>query len=632
MPHNIKPMLAKLADEAFDDKDWLFEIKWDGYRAIAEFYDGKVHLYSRRGITYNIKYSSITDGLSNLSRNAILDGEIVVLDEEGHPDFQRLQNSSNEPDEALYYYVFDLLYLDEEILFKVPVVKRKKLLKKLIENLDEPQIRYSDDVSEQGKALFEESKRNALEGIIAKKKSSSYRPGKRSGSWLKIKTEMEQEAVIGGFTDPRGSRKHFGSLVLGVYEGDDLKFIGQCGGGLNSKKLKDLRKKFDPLIIESSPFVDKNIDLNTPATWLKPKLVCEVKFSEWTQGGSMRQPIFKGLRDDKEPKEVKREKTTEVKSSSNSNSAKTNKKMSKKKENEDSIHVKGHELKLTNLDKVLWPDGGYTKGDVIEYYRQTSDFILPYLKNRPESLLRHPNGIDGKSFFHKDMEDLPPEWVKTIEIESESNDKTINYLLCNNKSTLTYMNQLGCIEINPWLSRTSNLDKPDYCVIDIDPDENNYEDIVEAAQAVKEVLDRAGAKGYPKTSGATGMHIYIPFNGKYSYEQSKNFAKLIATFAHKELPDLTSLKRNPKKRKGLIYLDFLQNSRSQTLAAPYSLRPKPKATVSTPLKWGEVKKGLTPRDFTIENIHERLDEVGDLFEPVRGKGIDMESCLEKLEE
>ncbi len=626
-------MLAKTADDPFDDEDWLFEIKWDGYRAITEFYDGKVHLYSRRGITYNIKYAPITEALAHLSHNAILDGEIVVLDEEGHSDFQRLQNSANEPDEALYYYVFDLLYFDSETLFEESLTKRKELLKELIDDLEHPHIRYSDHVSKQGTAFFEESKRNELEGIIAKKKESTYRPGKRSGNWLKIKTEMEQEAVIGGFTEPRGSRKYFGSLVLGVYEDNELCYAGQCGGGFSDKKLKKLRKKFDPLIIENSPFTDKNIDLNTAPTWLQPVLICEVKFTEWTEGGAMRHPVFKGLRKDKKPEEVRRVKTTEVVKRDSSNNSKMSKKMSKKKKNEDSIHVKGHELKLTNLDKVFWPDEGYTKGDVIEYYRQVSNFILPYLKKRPESLLRHPNGIDGKSFFHKDMEDLPPEWVKTIEIKSKSDeDKIINYLLCNNKSTLTYMNQLGCIEINPWLSRTSNLDKPDYCVIDIDPDKNDFEDVVEAAQAVKEVLDKAGAEGYPKTSGATGMHIYIPFNGKYSYEQSKNFANLVATLAHKKLPDITSLKRNPKKRKGLIYLDFLQNSRSQTLSAPYSLRPKPKATVSTPLKWNEVKKGLTPQDFTIENIHERLDEIGDLFEPVRGKGIDMEKCLEKLEE
>ncbi len=631
-------MLAKIADEPFDDEDWLFEIKWDGYRAITELNDGKVHIYSRRGITYNIKYAPITEALSNLSENCILDGEVVILDEEGRPDFQRLQNSANEPDEALHYCVFDLLWLEGNVLFKESLAKRKELLKELIDDLDHPQVRYSDHINGRGKAFFEESKKNNLEGVIAKKKDSSYRPGKRSGNWLKIKSEMEQEAVVGGFTEPRGSRKHFGSLVLGVYEDDKLQFIGQCGGGFNAEKLKNVHQKLKPLVIDHSPFTDTgNIDLNTPATWVKPELVCEVKFTEWTGDGSMRHPVFKALRYDKEPKKIKRVKQSRSGSLPDKNQegkgskkSKVKKNMVKNKENEQVIHVKGQELKLTNLDKVFWPDEGYTKGDVIDYYRKISDYILPYLKKRPESLLRHPDGIEGNSFFHKDMEDLPPEWVETIEIE-KSNGEVINYLVCNNKSTLSYMNQLGCIAINPWLSRTVKLDKPDYCVIDIDPDKNDFDEVIEAAQAVKEVLDEAEMEGYCKTSGATGMHMYIPLNAKYTYEQSKNFANLIVALAHEKLPDLTSLKRNPKKRKGLIYLDFLQNSKSQTLAAPYSLRPRPKATVSTPLEWDEVKKGIKPQDFTIENIHERLDEKGDLFEPARGKGIDMEKCIDRLE-
>ncbi len=630
-------MLAKVADEPFDGEKWLFEIKWDGYRAITEANDGKTDIYSRNGISFNIKYSSITDALSDLNHNVILDGEIVVLDEDGRSHFQKLQNFDQEEDEGLFYYVFDLLYLDDHALFEEKLTDRKELLKELVSKLGHPQIRYSDHVLDKGIDFFKEAQNSELEGIIAKKKNSKYLSGKRSRQWLKIKTANQQEAVIGGFTEPSGSRKYFGSLVLGVYENDNLQFIGQCGGGFSDKKLKELSKKIESLIIDHSPFTENNLDLNTPATWLKPELICEVSFAEWTESGSMRQPIFKGLRIDKEPEEVKREMTKESLESKNVNKTKKSKTMSKKKKKkntkkkEKSIHIKGHELSLTNLDKVFWPDEGYTKGDVIEYYREVSNYILPYLKKRPQSMFRQPDGIESNSFFQKDVEDMPPEWVTTIDIYSESNDDEITYLVCNNKSTLTYMNQLGCIEINPWLSRTVKPDKPDYCIIDLDPDGNEFDEVVETAQAVKEVLDRAEANGYCKTSGATGMHIYIPLNGKYSYDQSRDFAELIASLTHELIPDLTSLERSPKKRKNKIYLDFLQNRQSQTLAAPYSLRPKPEATISTPLEWEEVKKGLTPQEFTIETIHDRLKDKGDLFKPVRGKGIDMEKCLQNLE-
>lgn len=625
-------MLAKRTDEPFDGQDWIFEIKWDGYRTIAEIIDGKVDIYSRNGLSFNIKFSIITEALSDFSHSAILDGEIVMLDEKGRANFQQLQNNARQKEDNLYYYVFDLLYLDGHLLFDESLIERKELLKNLISKLDEDHIRYCDHIQKDGNAFFDTATDNKLEGIIAKKKSSKYQPGKRSSSWLKVKVVNEQEAVIGGFTEPSGSRKYFGSLILGVYESDELHYIGQCGGGFSNKKLKELNKKLEPLIIGQSPFAEKNIDLNTPPTWLKPGLVCEVSFSEWTEGGVMRHPIFKGMRIDKEPEQVKREKSSSTSEKKNSKTSKKENKMAQKEKNEGSIHVKGHELKLTNLDKVFWPDEGYTKGDVIEYYRAISDYILPYLKKRPQSMFRQPDGVDGNSFFQKDVEDMPPDWVATTDIYSESNDEDITYLVCNNKSTLTYMNQLGCIEINPWNSRIGNLDKPDYCIIDIDPDKNSYDEVIETAQAVKEVLDRAEADGFCKTSGATGMHIFIPLNQKYTYDQSRDFAELIASLTHELLPDLTSLKRSPKKRKKQIYLDYLQNRKAQTLAAPYSLRPKPKATVSTPLKWDEVKKGVEPQDYTIENIRNRINKKGDLFKEVRGKGIDMEKCLQKLKQ
>ena len=292
--------------------------------------------------------------------------------------------------------------------------------------------------------------------------------------------------------------------------------------------------------------------------------------------------------------------------------------------------INKHKLTLTNLDKIYFPAGRYAKGDVIDYYRKISKYILPYLKDRPESLHRYPNGIKRQSFYQKDVDHMPPEWAKTVEIYSESNDKNIKYLVCNDEATLIYMANLGCIEINPWSSRTSNLDKPDYLVIDLDPEEISFDNVIKVAIEVRKVFDKAGAKSFCKTSGATGLHIYVPLKAKYKYEAVREFAHLIVKLVNEKLPGITSMERSPSKRKKKVYLDYLQNSKGQTLAAPYSLRPKPGATVSTPLHWKEVKKGLSPRDFNIKNIFKRLERTGDIFKGVMGKGIDIERCLKNL--
>jgi len=289
------------------------------------------------------------------------------------------------------------------------------------------------------------------------------------------------------------------------------------------------------------------------------------------------------------------------------------------------------EVKLSNLKKIFWPKEKITKGDVINYYEKISPYILPYLKDRPESLNRHPNGINGGSFFQKDVDHMPPAWVKTQKVFSESTDSDINYLVCNDKETLLYMANLGCIEINPWFSTTKHLEKPDYAVLDLDPEEIGFDKVIEVAQATHNILEKLKVLNYCKTSGATGLHIYIPLGAKYSYEQAKHFIQLIAALVNKKLPDITSLERRPANRKKKIYLDYLQNRKGQTLAAPYSLRPKPGAPVATPLEWREVKKGLKPTDFHIKNIFTRLNKKGDLFKPVLGKGIDLSTTLKRIE-
>ncbi len=619
MPRNVKPMLATLVKEPFNDPNWLFEVKWDGYRAITELSRQKALMYSRNAQPFNELFAPIVEEVEKFQFDAVLDGEVVVLDEKGKSSFQLLQNYQNTGTGRLVYYVFDLLYYNGRGLTSLPLVQRKNILKNILPESES--VKYSDHVEENGIEFFSLAKKQTLEGVIAKNSQSEYKIGRRSSDWLKIKTHQRQEAVIAGFTEPRGSRKKFGALVLGVYKGKDLVYIGHTGGGFNEKNLKTVYERLVPLITKDSPFKVKP-KTNAPVTWVKPKLLAEISFSEWTSDGHMRQPIFQGLREDKQAREAVQENPKKM--------AKAFSKTKLASSEEQIVKIGGKELKLTNQSKIYWPKEKYTKGDLINYYREVSSFILPYLKDRPENMNRHPNGIDGESFYHKDVTQKHPKWVKTKKIYSESNEEFINYLVCQNEATLIYMANLGCIEINPWNSRITSLEKPDYMVIDLDPEDIKFQEVVRVAQTVHKILDKYEVPNYCKTSGATGLHVYVPLGARYDYEQSKQFAHLIATLVNAELPDITSLERSPKKRQKRIYLDYLQNRKGQTLAAPYSARPKPGATVSTPLEWKEVNSRLDPKDFTIKNIFKRLDKKGDLFKPVLGKGIDLEKVLKKL--
>jgi bifunctional non-homologous end joining protein LigD len=618
-------MLAKEIDKPFDDKDWLFEIKWDGYRAIAEKNKKIILLYSRNGLSFLSTYPIVADQISIIKEDVVIDGEIVVLNSDGNPDFQLLQHYSENQDKPIQYHVFDLLELNGHDTTQLPLTDRKELLKKIIPANEV--IKYSDHILKDGKYFFQVSKEKNLEGIMAKKCDSKYYPGERTNEWLKIKHHKTQEAIIAGYTQPAGSRKYFGALILAIKNGNKLEYIGHTGGGFNHKSLKEMYEKLQPLIQEKSPF-DKKIKTNTPVTWVRPELICEVKFSEITADGKLRHPIFLHLRSDKNINEVNMTNTKKV-SGAKLKDTETEDIIS----SDDKIFTFGKiKLKTTHLNKVFFPDDGITKGDVIDYYISMSDYILPYLKGRPESLLRNPNGINQKGFFQKDAAGNVPSFVKSKKIFSESNQKEIDYIVCDNQATLTYLNNLGCIEINPWHSTINKLDKPDYLIIDIDPsDENNFEQVIEAANAVKEILDKAGAPSFCKTSGSSGLHVYVPTGKQYTYEQVKDFAYIICMMAHNKLPDFTTLERNLQKRGNKhIYMDYLQNRRGQTIASVYSLRPKPGATISTPLLWEEVKKGLSPKQFTIHNVFERVKKNGDLFKDVLGKGIDLNKCLEKL--
>lgn len=609
LPHTLHPMLAKSAEKAFKDEDWIFEIKWDGYRAIAERQSGMIKLYSRKFIDFGKKYPSIIAALNNIPGDFVLDGEIVVLDESGLPNFQFLQDWDTGKKGILVYCIFDLLYKDGRTFFDVPLIERKEILRGLVD--DKPQIIFSDYVSGDGEALFEAAKEKGLEGIMAKRKSSGYHPGIRSDSWLKIKSLRRQEAVVAGYTEPRGGRKHLGALILGLYEDSKFKYIGHTGGGFDDEWLQLIKKKLDKIKTKKPPF-EEVPKTNAPVTWVKPEVVCEVKFQEWTQDGHMRQPIFLGLREDKVPSEVVREEISNLE------------KNSKGVLSDETL------LKVTNLEKIYWPESGYTKGDLIAYYRNISSVILPYLEGRPQSMHRFPNGINGQSFFQKNVDHMPPDWVKTVSIRSESEDRSLNYLVCDDEPTLIYMANLGCIELNPWSSRVASLDNPDYVILDLDPDDIGFEEVIRAALEIKKILDKAAVPSYCKTSGATGLHILIPTGAKYDYEQARGFAEIIMRLTHRNLPQTTSVERNPGKRKGRIYLDYLQNRRGQTIASPYCVRPRPGAPVSTPLEWREVKKGLNPESYNLRTIAKRLDKKGDILRPLLSESMDLIKAIENL--
>jgi len=619
-PSYIKPMLAELSGKAFSDQDWIFEIKWDGYRAVAEIKDGEINLHSRNNISFNEKYFPVVETLRRFNMDVVFDGEIVAVDDFGKASFQLLQTYGKTGKGKLAYYIFDILYLNGADLTNLPLIKRKEILKKIIP-IDLVNVKYSDHIVGDGESFFKIAEQRGLEGILAKRAESKYFPGKRSKDWLKLKTKKRQEAIICGFTEPKGSRNKFGSLVLAIYDEGDLLYIGQAGTGFTDNDLKNIYSKLKPLITNRSSF-KKKIETNAPVTWVTPKYICDVEFSEWTDEGLMRQPAFIGIREDKNIDDVIKE---------NSIEDDTGEETTRNNNLEKEVKIDGHKLQLTNLKKVYFQDEGYTKGDVIEYYRSVAKYILPYLKGRPESLNRHPNGIDGESFYQKDIRDLPPDWVKTEMIYSEHNEKDINYLVCNDEATLVYLANLGCIEINPWFSRVETLDNPDYLVLDLDPEDISFEKVIETALAAKEIFDAAGAKNYCKTSGATGLHIYVPLGTNYNYDVAREFTHLVARLVHAKTSGFTSLKRSPSKRQKKVYLDYLQNRPGQTLAAPYSVRPRPGAPVATPLKWEEVKKGLNPKDFTIKNTLKRIEKKGDLFKNVLGKGIDLGKCISKLE-
>lgn len=608
MPQLVKPMLATLIPEPFNDVQWSFEIKWDGYRTIAFIEGTQVSLRSRNNLSFDHKFEQLLQALKDWPVNAVLDGEVVVLNGEGKSDFGALQNYEPGSDCQLVYFVFDLLWLEGYDLRHEPLHLRRQLLASILPHSGP--IRYSDSVDACGIDFLHVARESGLEGIIAKQKNSVYGEG-RSADWYKIKNEERQEAIICGYTKKKTSSRLFSSLVLGVPEGKGFKYIGQVGTGFTGALQRRLFKQMNPLFTNLCPF-QKKPQLNAPVQWLQPQLLCEVKYTELTSDGVMRHPSFQGIRADKSVKDYNGEQGIKA-------PAKTEKTKTKS----------ALPFPLTNGTKMYWPEEEITKSDLIHYYEKISPFILLYLVNRPHSLHRFPDGAKGESFYQKHIRGKVPTFLETYQHQS-SNGEDIRYLVCKDQTSLLYMANLGCIEMHPWHSRVQSLEKPDWCVIDLDPGKVSFSKVIEAARVLHDILRSANIAAFPKTSGSTGMHVYIPLGGRYSYEQSRGLAELLCTLVQNELPSFTTTIRNTRLRENKMYLDYLQNREGQTICAPYSVRAKKGATVSAPLYWEEVKKGLKLSQFTIANMLDRVKSEGDPFTGVLGQGIDLKKVLHKL--
>jgi len=631
MPAAIDPMKATLVDRPPQGDDWLFEVKWDGVRAIAFIENEELRLQSRSGLRCERQYPELAVILHYVAaRQAVLDGEIAVLDEHGVSRFHLIQPriANADPNAVAHlvrstpvvYFAFDLLYLDGYDLRGVKLSERRRLLETLVSPADV--LRVSEAFPGAGEAMLEAAREHNLEGIVAKHATSCYE-SRRSREWVKIKLVNEQEFVIGGFTEPQGGRDYFGALVLGVRENRKLRWTGNVGTGFDGKSLAAIYARLQPLVTKTCPFAEPPRPA-TGMTWVKPELVCQVKFANWTTDGRLRAPVFLGLRDDKPAAEVERESTEPP--------AETRAELLPEGPKEVTLTIDGRELKFTNLKKIFYPAEGYTKRDVLNYYDAVAGLILPHLKDRPLSLKRYPDGIEKEFFFQKNVRAAFPPWLRTEEIDSEHAGRPINYAFAQDRASLLYLVNLGCIDQNPWMSRSPHLDNPDFVLIDLDPQECSFDLIVDAALMVKDVLDRIGMTGYPKTTGGDGMHVYVPVEPVYTYEETRIFAELIARLATQRKPEMFTTPRSVARReKNRVYFDYLQNGKSKTIAAPYVLRAYPGAPVATPLEWGEVKHGLRPEQFNIRNAPQRFAERGDLFSGVLERKQKLEDGVSRLE-
>lgn len=656
MPAHIRPMLCTLIKEPIDRDDYLYEVKWDGYRIVSFVEKGKVRMDSRSGLNYTSKYPPIEKALKSLKHDVIIDGEVVIFNQEEQPDFDALQ-LYNGHESPIKYCVFDLLWMDGQDLRGFPLTERKELLKILVK--DDDVFRYSESFDD-GPALYRQMLDLNLEGIVAKKKDSEYTEGDRGNDWLKTPTRKRQEFVIGGWAESDKARS-FKSLLFGAYQNGKFTWIGRSGGGFKDKEMPGILKKLQAIEIDESPFVNKVLDAKgAKMHWVKPQLVANFEFATWTKTGRIRKPAtFLGFRLDKKPEQVVREvpKSTDViedeiaeeKPAAKSNPKRPQtKKSTRKYLNKDSnwqrvdesfegsevtdFPMKHCTVQLHDISRELWK--GVAKGDLILYYNKIAPYILPYLQDRPQSLNLKLTKAGGPTTFIKDMENRQPDCAEVFtdrrRVKKAGKRDQIDYLVCNNVETLLTMVDWGCVDINPRASRIQQPEEPDYIWLDLDPtvpkktEDDGFEQVIEVAIATKTVLDKHKLQGFVKTSGKTGLHIYIPCSG-FSFEQTRIIANNLADEIHQLVPHISTRSETVNHRKGKVYIDANQNDYGDTLAAPYSVRPYHLPIVSTPLDWKEVKPGLDRYKFTMEEILIRIKKKGELFHDLNDEKITIQN-------
>lgn len=634
-PKKLDSMLSTIGEQIPLGKDWLFEIKWDGVRAFAciDVDKGRTSFFGRQGSAMNTQYPELMELHKHVraQHTAILDGEITTLDENGRPSFQKLQPRIMVSDagaaatwsrrQPALYFAFDLIYLDGYDLRNTPLVERKRMLQLILDPV--AVLKYSDHFDVSGDQLFELARQQGLEGIMAKRSQSKYCGG-RSRDWLKFKVFNEQEFVICGYTD--GERDFFGALILGVYRDDgSLAFCGLVGTGFDRRLMEDIFSRLQPLRVNACPF-EKTPKIPEKCNWTQSELVATVRYHSWTLEDRLRAPVFVGLRPDVYPADATMSPASKMSPPEHEPVVTGNK--------ETALTIDGQRVTITNPGKLYYPatdwSEAYYKRDLVNYYNDVADLLLPYLQDRPLSLRRYPEGIEGEGFFQKHAEKGFPSWMRVETILAEDGHER-QQVIGGSKAELLTLANMGCIDQNPWMSRVETLDHPDFILIDLDPYECGFDKIVEAAHLVRRKLELLELECYPKTTGGNGMHLYIPLEPVYLYDQSKAFCEIIARIVATERPDLFTTPRSVNKReKNRVYFDYLQNGRGKTISAPYVPRARPGATVATPLDWSEVVPGLNPRQFHIRNAMARFDRTGDLFEGTRTRPQRLEDAMDRL--
>lgn len=617
---DIDLMLAETREHPFSRKGWIFELKYDGYRLLAARERGDARLLTRNGNDATVTFPDIARAVQVLPFDGvILDGEVVVLDEHGRPSFGRLAQRAKltHPTEVRVaaaelpatFFAFDLLACEGHDLRPLPLLKRKELLREVLPETGV--LRYADHIEDKGEAFYAELTKLGLEGMVGKDAGAPYKGG-RSANWLKVRAELTDEYVVVGFTSPKGMRSGFGALHVADYVNGELTYAGRAGSGFTEGLLNAALKELQAIRRPDPPCVGP-IPKDKGTTWVEPKLVCEVRYREMTEDGLLRQPVFIRFRDDKKPEECVR-RGTEI--DAWEDGKRENEKEKKKARTDvESPRTTHHapsvpEIKFSNPNKVFWPEEGYTKGDLVEYYRAIWPWLGPYLSDRPLVMTRFPDGINGKSFFQKDAPGFTPEWIRTEKIWSEDTQRDIAYFVCDSVEALLYVINLGSIPLHVWASRVGSIESPDWCVIDLDPKEAPFKDVVTLARATHELCTDIDLPCFVKSSGSSGLHVLIPLGRQFTYEQCRTLAQVLSKVVVAEHSGIATLTRSPTRREGKVYLDHVQNGQGRLLVAPFSVRPLPGAPVSMPLQWREVGPKLDPKKFTIKNAPARMKKLG----------------------